>query len=211
MYSQWGDASFGRCYYRLKWLEEIMSIKIAIIVGSTRQQRSGRHVADWFYEKVKNTDGAEFEIVDLKDINLPMFDEPESPASGNYTLQSTKDWGEIVEKYDGYVWVTPEYNDGPPASLKNAIDSVYNEWGKKPVAFVGYGSTGGATSIQQLTVWAAKINMVPILGSTIKLKEPWFSVGKDGKVNEEYVSGNTDVVAKKLLWWAKLLKAAPKN
>lgn len=183
-------------------------MKIGVIVSSTRPNRVGRHVADWLMGKVQGTEGMEFELLDLQEWDLPFLAEPESPSTGNYTLESSKKWSAKIASLDGFVFVTAEYNNGPPAPLKNAIDSVYKEWDKKPVAFVGYGGYGATRAVEQLVNITAKVGMAPIAKTFVGILSPWESVGPDGKVDEKFVHGNVDGLMVSLKEWAELLKPA---
>src|SRR6478672_5772183 len=122
-------------------------IKIAIIIGSTRPGRNGEAVGKWVYEVAQKRRDAEFELVDIKDFNLPLLDEPMPPIMGQYRHDHTKRWSEKIASFDGYVFVTPEYNHGTSGALKNAIDFIYAEWNNKAAAFVSYGSVGGTRAV----------------------------------------------------------------
>src|SRR2546428_6178480 len=119
-------------------------IRIAIIIGSTRPGRKAETVAKWVYEIAQKRSDAEFELVDIKDFNLPLLEEPMSPMLGQYTHQHTKTWSAKIASFDAYVFVTPEYNHGTSGALKNAIDYLYKEWVNKAAGFVSYGGAGGA-------------------------------------------------------------------
>lgn len=129
-----------------------MSKKIHIIVGSTRPNRIGRTVADWFHQqaKVVSAEDVEFEIVDLADWDLPLFNEATPPKFAPVQHDHSKDWTAKIAEADGYVIVTAEHNHSIPASLKNALDYVYHEWNNKPVAFVSYGWGGGKMAVKHL-------------------------------------------------------------
>lgn len=185
-----------------------MSLKIGVIVGSNRPIRTGRKVAEWFMSEVENADGTEFELIDLAEVNLPYLDEPSLPSQGDYQHEHTKKWGEKVDGYDGFVFVTPEYNSGYTAVLKNAIDSIYSEWGKKPVAFVGYGALGATRSIEQLVAITAKINMVPRPMTSVKIVESWAFFNEKGQADPAKVKGDPKNLVEDLLWWATTLKEA---
>ncbi len=116
--------------------------KIGIIVGSTRPQRISFDIAQWVNQRLK---GKRFvtEIIDLADIDLPLFDEPEIPASGHYQHEHTKKWSKLIQQFDGFVFVYPQYNWGYPAVLKNALDFLFQEWNYKPVSLIPHGSHGG--------------------------------------------------------------------
>jgi NAD(P)H-dependent FMN reductase len=137
-------------------------IHIQAILGSTRQQRFGETVGKWFCRVVESRGDMTVEMLDLLDWPLPVFDEPKSPASGDYAPEAEA-WAAQVAEGDGYVIITPEYNRGYPAALKNAIDHVYYEWHHKPVGFLGYGSSaGGARAIEQLRLVVNELFMIPV-------------------------------------------------
>jgi NAD(P)H-dependent FMN reductase len=129
-------------------------IKIGIVIGSTRPGRNGVAVAQWVYElaKARRRPDAEFELVDLAEHNLPLFDEPGPPAKGQYVHAHTKAWSNRVRGFDAYVFVTPEYNHSTSGALKNAIDCLHGEWIDKAACFVSYGSMGGARAVEHLRV-----------------------------------------------------------
>ncbi len=126
--------------------------RLAVIIGSTRPGRNGEAVAKWIYEIARQRTDIEVELVDIKDYNLPLLDEPQPASSGQYTQDHTKKWAEKIDSFDGFVFVTPEYNHSPPASLKNAIDYLFFEWNNKSAGFVGYGSMGAIRAIEQLRI-----------------------------------------------------------
>lgn len=185
-----------------------MSLKIGVIVSTTRPTRVGRHVADWFMGQAQNTEGIEFEILDLKDWDLPFLSEPESASSGNYAMESSKKWSQKIAEMDGFVFVTAEYNNGPPAPLKNAIDTLYHEWDKKPVAFVGYGGYGATRAVEQLVNITAKVGMAPIAKTFVGVVAPWESIGQNGEIDETFVQGNVKNLVASLKEWTELLKPA---
>lgn len=126
-------------------------MKIGIIIGSTRPGRIGEGVARWVYDHAARRTDAEFALIDLKEFRLGLLDEPTVPGAANrqYANPATRRWGETVDAYDGFVFVTPEYNHGVPAAFKNAVDLIYPEWNHKTVAFVGYGVDGGVRAVEQ--------------------------------------------------------------
>src|SRR6266404_2456914 len=125
-------------------------IKIAIILGSTRPGRNGEAVAKWVYELAKKRSDAEFELVDIKDFNLPLLDEPMPPIMNQYSKPHTKAWAAKIGAFDAFVFVTPEYNHATSGALKNAIDYLYREWNNKAAGFVGYGGAGGTRAVENL-------------------------------------------------------------
>ncbi len=137
-------------------------LKIAIIIGTTRPNRKSEQVARWVYNQAAERTDAQFELVDLRDYNLPLYDEPNPPSLAKYTQDHTKIWSEKIAGYDGYVFVTGEYNHGIPAVLKNAIDYLYYEWHDKPAGFVSYGSAGGARAVEQLRQVMGEIHVTDV-------------------------------------------------
>lgn len=182
-------------------------IKIGVIIGSIRPGRSGKDVADWYLEKVANAEGIDFELIDLADIDLPLLDEAYPPAMGQYQNRHTKDWAEIISQYDGFVWITAEYNHAPPASLLNAISYLFNEWNRKPVAFVGYGNMGGVRAIEQLRMVAGELEMADIR-LAVGIRNPWDMKDQNGVIKQELVYGDPVAQAEQLRWWADALKTA---
>ena len=136
--------------------------KIAIILGSTRPGRNGKAVADWVYELAAQRTDAEFELLDLLDYNLPHLDEAIPPALGNYQNDHTKAWAAKIAEFDGYVFVTPEYNHSTSGALKNAIDFLYGEWNNKAAGFVSYGSAGGVRAVEHLRLVAAELQIATV-------------------------------------------------
>lgn len=118
-------------------------LKIAIIVGSTRPGRNSAAVARWAYEIAATRSDAEVDIVDLADHPLPYLDEPAPPIIGMYTHEHTKAWSALIDGFDAFVFVTPEYNHSIPAVLKNAVDFLFAEWGDKAAGFITYSAQGG--------------------------------------------------------------------
>jgi NAD(P)H-dependent FMN reductase len=130
--------------------KEPYMLKIAVIIGSTRPGRNTEKVARWAFDQAKKRTDAEFELVDIKDFNLPLLDEPVPPSMGQYSKPHTLAWAKKIVQFDAYVFVTPEYNHGLSASLKNAIDYLYAEWNNKAAGFVSFGSAGGTRAVEHL-------------------------------------------------------------
>ncbi|QGN34578.1 NADPH-dependent FMN reductase [Microlunatus sp. Gsoil 973] len=125
-------------------------IDIAIILGSTRPNRNGAQVAEWVSSVASTRTDAAFELIDLRDHRLPHLDEPLSPLLGQYQNDHTKAWAETIARFDGYVFVTAEYNHGLPGALKDAIDYLGAEWANKAAGIVSYGVSGGTGAAFQL-------------------------------------------------------------
>lgn len=140
-------------------------LNIQILVGSTREKRLGFGISKWVEGVVRSYENIEVELVDLREYPLPFFDEdlPPSMNEGNYKESGAKIWSEKIKSADGYIIVTPEYNHGYPADLKNHLDYLYHEWGYKPVGFVSYGGhAGGSRAVEQLKQVALELHMVPV-------------------------------------------------
>ena len=136
--------------------------KIAIILGSTRPGRNGEAVAGWVLEQASSRTDAQFELVDLRDHPLPHLDEAVPASMGMYAQPHTKAWAATIAGYDGFVFVTPEYNHGMTVVLKNAIDYLYAEWANKSAGFVSYGSAGGARAVEQLRLVMGELQIADV-------------------------------------------------
>lgn len=136
--------------------------RIAIIIGSTRPGRKGEVVATWIRDLAVKRSDADFEVVDLKDFDLPHLDEPMPAAMGQYSHPHTFEWSKKIASFDGYVFVTPEYNNSTSGALKNAIDFLYGEWNNKAAGFVGYGETGGARAVEHLRSVMGKVQVADV-------------------------------------------------
>jgi NAD(P)H-dependent FMN reductase len=193
-------------------------IKIQIILGTTRQRRFGDKPAHWICEEARTQPDVEVELLDLRDYPLPFFDEPASPmaSQGRYANAAVQRWADRIADGDAFIMVTPEYNHGYPAVLKNAIDYIYPEWVRKPVGFVSYGNAGGARVVEQLRQVVVELQMLPIKNAIhipvavylSVMQEPvppnpeLFRPLKDGRVNQ------VERFFTELLWSARALKIA---
>jgi NAD(P)H-dependent FMN reductase len=143
-------------------------MRLMIIWGSSRHGRNGGVVTDWVKRRAAADSRLEVDFVDLQELNLPFFDEPLSPFAiadqgADYTHPEGKAWADRVGKAEGVLIITPEYNHGPTAVLKNALDWVGREWLDKPVAFVSYGSTaGGARAVEQLRSITIELGLIQV-------------------------------------------------
>ena len=137
-------------------------VKIGIVVGSTRPGRKAEAVGRWVCEIARQRGDAEFELVDIEEAHLPLLDEPIPPSQNRYTHPHTKRWAERIAPFDGFVFVTPEYNHGISGALKNAIDFIYKEWNNKAAGFVGYGSAGGVRAVESLRLVMGEIQVADV-------------------------------------------------
>ncbi|WP_305785098.1 NADPH-dependent FMN reductase [Symbioplanes lichenis] len=136
--------------------------KIGIIIGSTRPGRNGEAVAKWVHELASQRTDAEFELVDLLDYKLPHLDEAIPASMAQYSQPHTQAWAAKIAEFDGFIFVTPEYNHATSGALKNAIDFLFAEWNNKAVGFVGYGSVGGARAIETLRLIVGELMMADV-------------------------------------------------
>lgn len=180
-------------------------IKVAIIIGSTRPNRKGETVARWVYDIVKKHEDAVFEIVDIKDYKLPLLDEPIPPSQDKYSRTHTKTWAAKIASFDAFIFVTPEYNHGTSAALKNAIDFLYKEWNNKAAGFVSYGSSGGIRAVEQLRQIMAEIQIADVRAQvtlSLFLDFENFSVLKPSSFQEKAVH----VMVDQVLAWGEALQ-----
>ena len=183
--------------------------RIAIIIGTTRQGRFGERPARWLHKLAEARGDADYELVDLRDYAMPLFDEPKSPAMEPAKHPEAVHFREVVARSDGFVLVTAEYNHGIPASLKNAMDHVYAEWARKPAAFVSYGGVGGARAVEQLRLVCVEVHLAP-LRNTVGIGRPDFGQLMQGKDFEEFpaLAQAAGTMLDDLMWWTHALKAA---
>ena len=185
-----------------------MTIKIKVILGTTRQNRFGDKPAQWICDEARVQSGVEVELLDLRDYPLPFFEEglPPGLAKDGYTNPAVVKWREKIREADGFIIVTPEYNHGYPAVLKNALDYTYYAWARKAVAFVSWGGAGGARGVEQLRLVTIELDMVPTR-SAVHIPNPWFiqdMSGIDTEANQQAAKALLD----NLTWWTGALKAA---
>jgi len=180
-------------------------LKIGIIIGSTRPGRNGEAVARWVLEQARKRSDAQFELIDLKDFNLPILDEPVPASMHQYSKDHTKRWSEKVASFDGFVFVTPEYNHGTSAALKNALDYLYAEWNNKAAGFVSYGSAGGVRAVENLRLIMGELQVADVRASVaLSLATDFenYSVFKPAAMHEEKVKAMLD----QLVSWSGALK-----
>ena len=184
--------------------------KIAIVVGSTREGRFADNPANWIYELARQRSDIEVELVDLRDYPMPLFDEPASPAWVPSKSEVAQKWQKKVEQFDGFVFTAAEYNRGPTAVLKNALDYAYPQWNKKAAAFVGYGGVGGARAVEQLRLNAVELQMAPI---RVGVHIQWAVMsevmeGKKKLADFDFLNQTGRELLDQLVWWTKALKDA---
>ena len=182
--------------------------KLYVICVSTRPNRAGFPLAKWTFEVAKAHGGFDVELVDLREVGLPLFDEPKHPRLREYVHEHTKRWSAKIDAADAFIFVTPEYNHGTPPSLINALDYLVHEWAHKPVSFVSYGGpAGGTRAVQMVKPMLIALKMTPLQES---LMVPFFAksidadqVFRPGELQET----NAKLMLDALLMWTTALAA----
>lgn len=190
-------------------------LKIALIIGSTRPNRFADIPAKWITEGAKDRSDFELATLDLNAFDLPFIAEPAPPGftGGVFSHPAAGNWAARVAEFDGFIATAAEYNGGPTAALKNALDSALNEWRRKPIAFVGYGGVGAARAIEQLRGTAISLSMAPIKAGVNIAMEPFMGVLQHGKsLNDyDYLVTSRAQMFDEIAWWANTLKQARAN
>ena len=177
---------------------------ILVVVGSTRQGRNADKVVGWLTSGLSMRSDATFEIADLRDLSLPFFDAPVGPGYGGVAVEA-RTWAEHVANADGFIFLTPEYNHGYPAALKNAIDHLYHQWVHKPAAIVSYGGYGGGyRAAEQLRQVLIELKMVPVR-EQVGIPAIWAAFDEAGVLRTEGFDDALDAMVDELLWWAGAL------
>lgn len=179
-------------------------LRIGIIIGSTRPGRKAEAVARWVHDLASARTDAIFELVDLLAFNLPLLDEPIPPSRGQYAHDHTKAWAAAIASFDGFVFVTPEYNHGTSGALKNAIDYLYREWNHKAAGFVGYGSAGGVRAVENLRLIMGELMVADVRAQVaLSLAADWenFTTFNPLKAHQRSVTAMLDQV----IAWSRAL------
>lgn len=184
--------------------------KIAIIISTTRATRFGDRPAKWIHDIAAARGDMDVEIVDLRNYPMPFFDEPASnayvPAKNEVALR----WQAKVAAFDGYIFVTAEYNHGISGALKNALDYAYPEWARKPAACLGYGSVGGARAVEQLRTNLIELQVAPTRNGVHIQGGDFYDALLNGRdlADLPYIAENAVTMLDELIWWAKALATA---
>jgi NAD(P)H-dependent FMN reductase len=186
---------------------------ISVIVGSTREGRFSEKPAQWILQHLQKREGVEARLLDLRYFPMPFFDQASTPAWPGrppYENEVVKRWTAAIAASDGFVFVTPEYNYGTSAVLKNAIDWVYPEWNRKAAAFVGFGSAMGARAVQQLRETMIELQIAPVRSSVhVPVATLWAHYqGGDVDKGLAELGSQAQTMIDDLLWWTTALKTA---
>jgi len=184
--------------------------RLAVVIGSVRPNRFAEHPARWIAELARERGDFDVEVIDLKDFPLPFFEEPASPAYGASRNEAARRWQRKMAGFDAYIFTAAEYNHGPTAVLKNALDYAFQEWANKPVSFVGYGGVGGARAVEQLRLNAVELQMAPIRNAVHIQFPVYLAVVKEGKklADFDFLNQSGRDMLEQLAWWTRALKEA---
>ena len=184
--------------------------RIAIIISTTRAARFGHKAGQWIRDVAKRRGDIEVELIDLRDHPLPFFDEIAANAWAPTQNPEGVRWQKKVAQYDGYIFVTAEYNHGVPAVLKNALDYADPEWNRKPAACFCYGGVGAARAVEQLRLICVELQMAPTRTGVHLAGGDFMAAFREGKPISEfaYLKPTADAMLDELVWWTNALKTA---
>lgn len=187
--------------------------KIALIIGSTRQTRFADKPAAWMLAQAQARDDMQVELVDLRDFDLPLFDEAASNLWMPSSDQRAVKWQEKIAEFDGYIFVVAEYNRSITGALKNALDQAYNEWNRKPMSAIAYGSVGGTRALEHLRSIAVELQMVPTRNAVHIGGGDFFAVhplGANAEIDTiaDHLTASVTGTLDDIVWWANATKAA---
>lgn len=181
---------------------------LQVVIASTRVRRRGGVIGRWVARELGARADCTCEALDLREWDLPVLTAARPPARGEYQDERARAWGAAVARADGFVIVTPEYNHGYPAPLKNALDLVYREWARKPVGFVGYGGSGGGIrSVEQLRQVAVELQMASVRRQVV-IPRAFRAFDEGGEPVDPHHARDLGELVDDLLWWARALAAA---
>jgi NAD(P)H-dependent FMN reductase len=192
---------------------KMSKLKIAVIIGSTRDARFGPKPAKWIFDLGKQREELEVELIDLKDFDLPFFNEKATNLWMPSEDPKAIAWQKRVGEFDGYIFVVAEYNRSIPAALKNALDQAYKEWVHKPAAYVGYGSVGAARAIEHLRLINIELQMVPVRSAVHIGGSEFYKVlprmgNQPISAIEDAILPSAKDMLDQLIWWTRATKVA---
>ena len=187
--------------------------RIAVIIGSTRDSRFADKPAAWMLEQVEAHGAFDAELVDLRDFDLPLFNEAASNLWAPSQDPAAVAWQDKLREFDGFIFVVAEYNHSITGALKNALDQSYKEWNRKPMAAIGYGGVGAARAVEHLRGIAIELQMVPLRNAVHIAAGAYMQVhpmGQNGPMSEidQFIKPSSDAMLEELEWWANATMAA---
>ncbi len=185
---------------------------IALIIGSTRTERFADKPAAWLMEKAAARDDLTAELVDLRDFDLPLFDDRMSNKFVPTSDPNARAWQEKLAGFDGFIFIVSEHNHSMPGSLKNALDHAYREWNRKPMGTLGYGGVGAARAVEHLRCVAIELEMVPVRGGVHIAGPDFFAVypmfgNAEMASIEDHLRDAVTSLFDEIVWWARATKA----
>ena len=190
-------------------------LNVKIILGSTREGRFSDRVGAWMLDEAKRHEGITAELLDLRDYEMPFFNEPVSTSYKQepFKNEAVQRWTAKIAEGDAFIVIAPEYNHGYPAVLKNALDYVYQEWNNKAIGFVSYGSAMGARSVEQLRQVAIELQLAPVRNSVHMTYDVLMAIGKGTDPKEALASyaDRAKGLVEQVAWWGRALKTARKQ
>lgn len=188
-------------------------LNIGIIMSTTRDERFAKKPATWILDKANEVDGIQADLIDLRDFDLPFFNEKATNLWAPSEDARAVQWQQKLDRYDGFIFVVAEYNHSISGVLKNAIDQAYLEWVRKPAAFVGYGGVGASRAVEHLRGIVSELQMAPIreavhIGGGEFMKVSPMGDGKDMSSIDEIIGPKADDLLDDLAWWGDALKVA---
>ncbi len=184
--------------------------KIGIIISTTRKTRFADRPAGWLLDLARERGDADYELVDLRDYPMPLYDEAASPRFAPIVDPGAQRFASKMASLDGFVFLTAEYNRSIPGALKNALDHVYHETQRKPAAFIGYGGVGAARAVEQLRLIAIEIGLAPMKSGVHINMEPFLAIWQQGKdfADFPYLRDGAVAMLDELAWWTRALRRA---
>jgi NAD(P)H-dependent FMN reductase len=182
--------------------------RIGIILSTTRETRFADRPARWVLDIAKARGDADYEIVDLRDYPLPFFDAVGSPRYVPLTDEAQLRFARRMAEFDGYIFLTAEYNHTVPGVLSNALTYIHNETERKPAAFVGYGAVGGSRAVEHLRMLVVELSMVPTRFAVHINMEPLLGMLRGGKdfADYDYLAPTVTTMLDELAWYTRTLK-----
>ncbi|TNF10992.1 MAG: NAD(P)H-dependent oxidoreductase [Rhodobacteraceae bacterium] len=186
------------------------TLKIGVIVGTTREGRFADKALEWFERKIAAREDISYEVLDLREAALPFFDEVAPPAAKPVTDPKAQAWGERLKHFDGFIVLTAEYNHSIPASIKNAFDYAFEGWRRKPLGTVGYGGVGAARAVEHLRLVAINFGMVPVAGAVSIGGADFVKASQGTPISElgDHLEGPVKALLDDMAFWGRAAKSA---
>lgn len=185
-------------------------IRIGVVISTTRENRFADKPTQWLLKQIESHPELSPELLDLRAFPMPFFDEQTAPAYAPPRCEAARSWAARIGEMDGFIFVTAEYNRSIPAVLKNALDYAYQEFNRKPAAFLGYGGVGAARAIEQLRLICIELQLAPLRNAVHIAMEQYLAVLNGERQIEDFEFLNTSATSmlRDLSWWSRALRRA---